>query len=368
MFDADLAHGLWLVEDYFPEIVHLPTEQRAPSVADVRAHLHVGTVSAVPVPADCVDGFAGCYWNRPEAYLRDGVRSAMSCFANLGPEIEARGALPAPSRPRLGAMGRAPRSSACARRARSGLQTRRRPMTEAAPPVEGSKRRRDIEGLRGVAVFVVVAFHVGLPLFSGGFIGVDVFFVISGYLITRNLLIESGSTGRVSLRSTSGPVAFAGWSRPCRSWSSRPSWPPCSSLPATDIGCSRQAGRLGQLVRLQHLLRSPAGRRLLRRTHPQQPLPPHVVARRGGAVLPGLAGDLLGLALGAALAISPPCARDRGSVAVAVLRSRFHWVTSARAFVGLLRPADPGVGVRVRSRRGAGPGRVPWVRRSRWRW
>jgi SAM-dependent methyltransferase len=91
MFDADLAHRLWLIEDYFPEIEQLPTEQRAPSVADVQAHLHVRSVAAVPVPADCIDGFAGSYWNRPEAYLRDEVRNAMSCFPTLGPDIETRG-------------------------------------------------------------------------------------------------------------------------------------------------------------------------------------------------------------------------------------------------------------------------------------
>ncbi|MNB83082.1 O-acetyltransferase OatA [compost metagenome] len=44
--------------------------------------------------------------------------------------------------------------------------------------------RRDIDGLRAVAVIAVVLFHFGVPGFTGGFVGVDVFFVISGYLIT----------------------------------------------------------------------------------------------------------------------------------------------------------------------------------------
>lgn len=57
--------------------------------------------------------------------------------------------------------------------------------------------RPDIDGLRAVAIISVVAFHVGLPLFSGGFVGVDVFFVISGYLITRLLYDELESTGRI---------------------------------------------------------------------------------------------------------------------------------------------------------------------------
>jgi peptidoglycan/LPS O-acetylase OafA/YrhL len=53
--------------------------------------------------------------------------------------------------------------------------------------------RADIDGLRTVAVLPVVIFHLGTSLFSGGFVGVDVFFVISGFLITQTLLGERGT-------------------------------------------------------------------------------------------------------------------------------------------------------------------------------
>ena len=50
--------------------------------------------------------------------------------------------------------------------------------------------RADIDGLRAIAVVSVILFHMGLPWIPGGFVGVDVFFVISGYLITRIITTE----------------------------------------------------------------------------------------------------------------------------------------------------------------------------------
>ena len=55
-----------------------------------------------------------------------------------------------------------------------------------------SDYRPDIDGLRAIAVAAVIAFHFELPGFPGGFVGVDIFFVISGYLITRLLTAEGG--------------------------------------------------------------------------------------------------------------------------------------------------------------------------------
>jgi len=57
--------------------------------------------------------------------------------------------------------------------------------------------RGDIEGLRAVAILLVLGAHAGVPWLAGGFVGVDIFFVLSGFLITGLLLQEMASTGTV---------------------------------------------------------------------------------------------------------------------------------------------------------------------------
>jgi peptidoglycan/LPS O-acetylase OafA/YrhL len=73
-------------------------------------------------------------------------------------------------------------------------------------PLQRASHRRDIDGLRGIAMLAVISFHLdlllpslGTPVAPGGFVGVDVFFVISGYLITRTIFhgIDEGTYSTV---------------------------------------------------------------------------------------------------------------------------------------------------------------------------
>ena len=75
------------------------------------------------------------------------------------------------------------------------------PKATAAASTRAETFRPDVEGLRGIAILFVLLFHADLAPLAGGFVGVDVFFVISGFLITGLLLRERERTGRIGLAS-----------------------------------------------------------------------------------------------------------------------------------------------------------------------
>jgi peptidoglycan/LPS O-acetylase OafA/YrhL len=70
---------------------------------------------------------------------------------------------------------------------------------EPAEPSARPNFRPDIEGLRAIAILLVVLYHAGVKQAPGGFVGVDVFFVISGFLITSQLSREVARTGRLRI-------------------------------------------------------------------------------------------------------------------------------------------------------------------------
>lgn len=77
----DLA-PFWLVDKYFPELQELD-RQIFPSIKELETAFGSIEVSPMLIPEDCQDGFLACYWKRPEAYLNDQVRAAMSSFGKI---------------------------------------------------------------------------------------------------------------------------------------------------------------------------------------------------------------------------------------------------------------------------------------------
>jgi SAM-dependent methyltransferase len=77
------SDGFWLMRDYFPEFL-AADRTRLPSIDRLLASVGDGRVIPVPIPHDCVDGFLGAYWRRPEQYLNPGIRSGISSFATCG--------------------------------------------------------------------------------------------------------------------------------------------------------------------------------------------------------------------------------------------------------------------------------------------
>jgi ubiquinone/menaquinone biosynthesis C-methylase UbiE len=86
-FEPFWADDYWLITDYFPQFVDLPSEKRAPGTARLRELLDVKSIEVLPVPADCHDGVGAAFWNRPERYLDPDVRAGISGFAQLDPAI-----------------------------------------------------------------------------------------------------------------------------------------------------------------------------------------------------------------------------------------------------------------------------------------
>ena len=72
--------------------VTLPFDRRkVVPIADVASALGASKVLSVPIPHDCVDGFHGAFWRRPEAYLDARVRSGISSFAAMPPDAREEG-------------------------------------------------------------------------------------------------------------------------------------------------------------------------------------------------------------------------------------------------------------------------------------
>jgi SAM-dependent methyltransferase len=78
-WDPACVADCWLTRDYLQGFRALP----GMTIDEVAAHLGAQTVSPVPVPADCADGFLYAYWARPEAYLDPRVRAGISVFSRL---------------------------------------------------------------------------------------------------------------------------------------------------------------------------------------------------------------------------------------------------------------------------------------------
>ena len=147
--------------------------------------------------------------------------------------------------------------------------------------------RQDIQGLRALAVLLVVLDHARIGPFHGGFIGVDVFFVISGFLITGLLVAEAERTGRVSL------LGF--YARRARRILPAATLVIVVTVAAstTSSARSRRSGAIEDAVWATFFaanFKFAARRhRLLPERHPALAAPALLVAGRGGAVLPRLA-------------------------------------------------------------------------------
>lgn len=89
-WDPSFAGRLWVSAEYFPALVDEDV-RNFPTLADQAGALRATRVTAVPIPADCRDGFYGAHWRRPEAYLDPVVRAGISTMAKRRPDELADG-------------------------------------------------------------------------------------------------------------------------------------------------------------------------------------------------------------------------------------------------------------------------------------
>jgi SAM-dependent methyltransferase len=88
-FDGDALDRLWLAQ-YAPELIEAE-RRRYPTIDHIREILGgFSTVSQVPVPIDCLDGFTEAFYARPEAFLEADVRRSQSAWGFVDPSVEAR--------------------------------------------------------------------------------------------------------------------------------------------------------------------------------------------------------------------------------------------------------------------------------------
>jgi SAM-dependent methyltransferase len=84
-WDQDVWESFWLIREYLPCVRDLD-RRRALIITDIVSLLGGGEIRSVPIPHDCVDGFHGAFWRRPEAYLDPRIRSGISSYTAVSPE------------------------------------------------------------------------------------------------------------------------------------------------------------------------------------------------------------------------------------------------------------------------------------------
>ena len=76
------AEPFWLTRDYFPQI-HSMDMELFPGVSTLAEFFDAVSVTPIPIPEDCLDGFLAAFWKRPQAYLDSSVRQSISAFAKI---------------------------------------------------------------------------------------------------------------------------------------------------------------------------------------------------------------------------------------------------------------------------------------------